>query len=397
MVVDFIPFPTSWPAIGIHLGSMDSEETPTTAAQAQLIRHLADKSTFALLGIAPAKASPHTEHVNHWIEQGQHGQMHYLANHLRKRLDPGQFLPGARNVIVVADRHASNPPARLPWKQVPHGRIARYAWGDDYHRMIKKRLHVLVDALRERWPDHEYRACVDTAPTLEREHAHRAGLGWIGKHTLLIHRDLGSWVLLGQIVTTLPIEHAAQQGEIESDHCGSCTRCIDACPTNCIDPEGYRLDAQRCISYLTIEHRGKIDPALHPLMGDWIAGCDVCQEVCPFNEGSPTRGGRDQSQVEGQVRDAYQPRPPAPAIELLEVMGWNADDRRRAFQGSALKRIKLDEFRRNAVIAAGNAVMEKEDQALRDRIEELAKSPDEPDLVRATAQQTLERLGGTEA
>ena len=140
--------------------------------------------------------------------------------------------------------------------------------------MIKKRLFRLADLLRERWPDHHYKVAVDTAPILEREHAMRAGLGWVGKHTLIIHPRLGSWLLLGQIVTTLDI----QPDEPAIDHCGTCTRCIDACPTNCIEP--YQLDAQRCISYLTIEHRSLIDHEFHSAMGDWIAGCDVCQEVC---------------------------------------------------------------------------------------------------------------------
>jgi len=372
--------------------------------RAEHVRRLATQQGFALVGVAPAAPSDHGEYIHQWLGENKHGQMAYLANHLDVRLDPRKLLPGAQSIICVADRYhgtappdgpGEHPPPPLPEAQpTPTGRVARYAWGDDYHRVMKKRLFALADALRQQWAGHEYKAAVDTAPILEREHAHRAGLGWVGKHTLLIHPRLGSWLLLGQIVTTLPIEpdKPNDRPTIEPDHCGTCTRCIDACPTDCISP--YQLDAQRCISYLTLEHRGPIEPTLHTEMGDWIAGCDVCQEVCPFNQEGriDTAAGQSDAEYAAPIHPRYTPRPPGPAISLLELLGWDADARQDAFQSSALKRIKLDMLKRNALIAAGNHLAGHDDPPLRARIEQLAQDADEPELVRLTARQVLDRL-----
>jgi epoxyqueuosine reductase len=236
----------------------------------------------------------------------------------------------------------------------------------------------MADALRQSEPEHDFRCAVDTAPLLEREHAHRAGIGWVGKHTLLIHPQRGSWMLLGGIVTTLAIEH--DDARPMPDHCGTCTRCIDACPTDCITP--YAVDASRCVGYLTIEHRGAIDATLHEAMGDWIAGCDICQEVCPYNsEGT-------------EHHAAYAMRPPGPAAQLLDVLGWDAPRRQDALVRSALKRIKLDMWKRNALIAAGNYLLEHDHAELRGRIKQIATDENEPPMVRQTAVQTLQRIGG---
>ena len=365
------------------------------------IRTMARGRGFALAGVAEATPVDHGDYLRKWLAAGRHGEMGYLAEHLEKRIDARKLLPGARSVICVADRHASmdpadhDDPAPTPAAGQPLGRIARYAWGDDYHKVIKKRLHELADALRDRWPNETYRAAVDTAPILERDHATRARLGWIGKHTLLIHPRVGSWLLLSEIVTTLEIEPDAA-GPI-TDHCGTCTRCIDACPTDCIRP--YQLDASRCISYLTIEHRGPIDPSLHEPMGDWIAGCDICQQVCPFNgEGQGRRaGGRgpgneDGAAAGGAVHDEYAVRPPGPRVSLMQVLNWDAAARREALTRSALKRIKLDQFKRNALIAVGNYLADRSDAALLKRIKDLAADDGESQLVRQTAEQVLERL-----
>ncbi len=366
------------------------------APRAQTVRRLAQEQGFALLGIAPAQPSEHTEHVVTWLARGSHGEMGYLAQNIEQRLDPRALLPGARSIICVADLYVEGPTpsAAMGKSEIPFGRIARYAWGDDYHRVMKKRLHTLADALRERWPEHHYRTTVDTAPILEREHAQRAGLGWTGKHTLLIHPDLGSWLLLGEIITTLPLQTAADAGSGPmTDHCGTCTRCIDACPTQCITP--HQIDAQRCISYLTLEHRGPIDPALFPAMGSWIAGCDVCQEVCPFNQ--EQRGFKEDRSAaalssKASILPNYRPRPPAPGIQLLDLLNWDGEERRRAFERSALKRLKLDQLKRNALIAAGNYLRERNQPALRHRIEEIAGNAQEVELVRATASAVLARL-----
>ena len=371
----------------------------------QHVQRLATEQGFALAGVARAEPSDHRQYIRQWLGENKHGQMAYLADHLDKRLDPRKLLPGAQSIICVADRYHQSAPPDEPGEQTtpprspdtpptPTGHIARYAWGDDYHRVMKKRLFALTDTLRQQWPGHEYKAAVDTAPILEREHALRAGLGWVGKHTLLIHPQMGSWLLLGQIVTTLPIEDDPPLGTttIEPDHCGTCTRCIDACPTDCITP--YELDAQRCISYLTLEHRGPIEPSLHTQMGDWVAGCDVCQEVCPFNQEDriDTIVGHSDTEHTAPIHPRYTPRPPGPAISLLELLNWDADARQSAFQSSALKRIKLDMLKRNALIAAGNYLASHDDAPLLLRIQQLAQEADEPELVRSTAKQILKRL-----
>jgi epoxyqueuosine reductase len=366
------------------------------------VRRAAIGLDFALLGIAPASVSDYGAEVTRWLAAGKHGQMSYMNDVLSARLDPTVLVPGARSVICVADRYADSAPpvqnddersraATQTEPSHPHGKIARYAWGDDYHRLMKKRLHKLADQLRELWPEHVFLTTVDTAPILEREQAVRAGLGWIAKNAMLISPSLGSYILLGEIVTTLDIQTDAEAGQsIRTDHCGSCTRCIDACPTQCIEPR--TIDASRCISYLTLEHRTAIDPSLHPLMGDWIAGCDVCQEVCPFNQQQTPA-----STSPIPSHPAYQPRPPAPSVPLLQLLNWTAADRQRAFERSALKRVKLEMIKRNALIAAGNHLASHDDEALLRRIKQIAASADEHELVRETARQVLTRLHPSQA
>ncbi len=359
------------------------------------VRQIAAELGFALCGVTEALPADHRQEVIDWLAAGKHGEMHYLAENLELRLDPAKLLPGARAVISVADDigHKDDADPAASAGGYHQGRIARYAQFNDYHTVIKKRLHELTDVLRTLAPSHEFRACVDTAPTLEREHARRAGLGWTGKHTLLIHPTLGSHLLLGQIITTLPLAPDPAEHLPDTFHgCGSCTRCIDACPTHCITPNS--VDASRCISYLTIEHRGTIDPALHESIGDWIFGCDVCQDVCPFN--TP---GRAEHRT---THTAYGP-PRTSTLNTLDVLNWTEDDRRIAFTRSAMKRAKLDAMKRNALIVAGNHLRREHPSArpasagrvsspLQTRIEQLASDPAESDLVRVTAQQILTAL-----
>ncbi len=314
---------------------------------------------FALAGVCDAHPSAHQQAFKDWIERGEHGSMEYLARNVELRLDPTVMMPGAKSIIMVADQYATRGETdsqrqsgvaqfselcagRELNQNPPIGRIARYAQGRDYHVVMKKRLHRLCDELQAEFPDETFRAFVDTAPVLEREHAARAGLGWIGKHTLLINPKRGSWLLLGGILTTLDIDHSTI--EPVTDHCGACTRCIDACPTDAITP--YSVNASRCISYLTIERREPIDPQFNEPIGDWLFGCDICQEVCPHN--SP----RAESIDVGEANAAYESR--HSSFDLLEVLNWDEDDRRRAFQTSALKRATLDMFKRNAAIALAN-------------------------------------------
>ena len=298
---------------------------------------------FALAGIAPAAFTSREPEFRAWLDAGKHGVMEWMTQLLDERLDIRRMLPGARSVLMVADlyaRRGSDGPA-------PAGaaRVARYARGLDYHAVMKRRLHRVAAALRARHPGHEFRTFVDSGPVLEREHAYRAGLGWVGKHTLLIHPRLGSYFALGGIVTTLEMRQqsvsdpSAPMAGIVPDHCGTCTRCIEACPTGAITP--YSVDARRCISYLTIEHAPTIDPALQDRMGEWGFGCDICQEVCPFNAprpgDAPYPAYRDELGVGAH-------------LDVAGVLNWGRAAHRRAVSGSAMKRATLPMLKRNAAI-----------------------------------------------
>lgn len=377
------------------------------------IQQACEREGFALAGIAPCAALSHGDVLQAWIQSGKHGSMAYMAEQLPQRLDPNHVLQGAKAAIVVADQYA--PRGAADEHQPGTGRIARYARGRDYHDFIKKRLRRLIQELRPLVPDHRFRACVDTAPVCERELAGLAGLGWIGKNTMLIHPERGSWMLLGVILTTLDL------GETVTipDYCGTCTRCIDACPTQAISD--HSVDATRCISYLTIEHREAIDHRLHAGIGDWILGCDVCQEVCPHN--SDRGKGADQIawkpiakphttaplpgvwgtppapdavvDPDAEIQPAYAPR--RINLPLLETLGWNEADRREAFATSAMKRVTLAMLKRNITIAATNHALRSKDPAfsaaLVRKLKGLAQDDSEPELVRQTAAECLSRLG----
>lgn len=331
---------------------------------------------FALSGIAPAESIEHHRELIEWLEAGRHGEMTYLEAHLAQRIDPRKKLVGAQAVICAADRYASVGEEERP--QPRQGRIARYARGNDYHRVMKDRLHALSDTLAGEFPGHRFVSCVDTAPILEREHAARAGIGYVGKNTMLIEPGIGSYLLLGEVVTTLPLEPIAPPLE---DHCGTCTRCLDACPTQAIAP--WSVDATRCISYHTIELRNAIAPEFHEAIGDWLFGCDICQEVCPHNGPTP----RTQA---AELHPAYASR--HAHFDLLEVLGWDEVERRTRLGGSAIKRAKLWMLKRNALIVAGNWLARQSDTALVNRIRELATDAGEHEIVRSTAALVLRRI-----
>lgn len=301
---------------------------------------------FALAGIADASASRYRDELIHWIDAGKHGTMQWMHEHGEKRADPNAVLEGARSAIMVADLYAKRASNIDPPIEPGQGRVARYARGRDYHIVMKKRLIAFVKELQLRFPDDMFRVFVDTAPVMEHELAQRAGIGWTGKHTLTIHPKIGSYFLLGGILSTRPFPPPENQSPV-TDHCGSCTRCIDACPTDAITP--YSVDARRCISYLTIEHREPIEEGFHKAIGDWIYGCDICQEVCPHNsprsiEALPPEG-RSINEAYTPIRDRF---------DLLSVINWTEDDRREAFRGSAMKRAKLEMMQRNAAIVLKN-------------------------------------------
>lgn len=329
---------------------------------------------FAHAGVCEARASARETELRRWLAEGRHGTMDYLER-VDAMVDPQRVLEGARSILCVADRYhggrdrvARTGPAR--------GRIARYARGRDYHDVLRRRLRRLARAIEAACPNGAARGVVDTAPLMEREHAVRAGLGLVGKHTLLIRPREGSWLVLGEVVTTLEV--APDEPIDRSDPCGSCTRCIDACPTEAIGP--FTVDASRCLSYTTIEHRGPIDPALHEPTGDWLFGCDICQEVCPHNQPTRARRGLEVLEPYAVRRDGF---------DLLEVLGWNEDDRREAFITSSLKRAKLPMIRRNAVICAGNVLRERPVPELLARLRAIAGDPGEDPLVRETACEVL--------
>lgn len=337
---------------------------------------------FASAAVCDARPTEHPEALRAWLAAGKHGEMRYLAERLDLLLDPARLLPGARSVVVVADRYHDGRPDRRTSPRV--GRVARYARGRDYHLVLRRRLERLVAAISPRLPGASWRICVDTAPLLERELAARSGLARIGKHTLAIARGLGSWILLGEVLTDALI--APSDPDPSPDPCGGCTRCLDACPTRAITP--FSVDATRCVSYLTIEHRGEIAESFHAPLGDWIFGCDVCQEVCPHNQ--PTRRA-----ARAPIEPSLAPR--RAGFDLLEVLGWREEDRRAAFTTSALKRAKLAMIRRNAVIAAGNALAAgaidpDEGRRLAARLRAIAADAAEEPLVRRTAEVVVARI-----
>ena len=308
----------------------------TGFAIAYRIKKRAKELGFDLVGIASAEGSNYTDYLRTWLADGKAGEMAYLNKRFDERVDPQIYLPGARSIICVAMNYFVSlepPPAGV------NGRIARYALGDDYHDLLKSKLHALADAIRLIAPDAQTKAAVDTAPVAEKELAARAGIGWLGKNTCLINPKIGSWLLLGEILTTLEIPPDASA----TDHCGTCTRCIDACPTHAITAP-YQLDASKCISYLTIEHRGDIAPDLQSQMRDWLYGCDICQDVCPHNRKAPAATAPE-----------FKPRFPSGSLPVSDVMNWDDETYRSTLRGSAMKRTKLPILKRNAAIVLENA------------------------------------------
>lgn len=300
------------------------------------IKQFARSLGFDLVGIAPAGPSAHRDYFRQWLDQGSAGTMHYLYDRVEERVDPATYLPGAKSVICVAMSYYA--PLQTPPADPSAGRIARYALGDDYHDLILKRLNKLADWLRATVPGTHTKRGVDTIPVMEKELAARAGIGWMGKNTCIIHHKAGSWMFLGEVLTTLELP----PDQPATNHCGSCTRCIDACPTQAITGP-YQLDAKKCISYLTIEHRSEIDPALQDKIGNWLYGCDICQEVCPFNhQPLPTS------------EPAFLPRFKDGTINAAAAEHWDIEEYRNTFRHSAIKRIKLPQLHRNAAVVNRN-------------------------------------------
>jgi epoxyqueuosine reductase len=380
-------------------GSRGVVPTPQQTLGQEVVQLCLDAG-FAAAGIATLEPVERQSAFTHWIDQGKHGDMNWLAETLEARCDPHSLLPGATAAVMVADLYSDRQSGSVDGdSQEQHARIARYAQGHDYHTTLKKRLHKICDVLNAQHPQSRTRSFVDTAPVHERELASRAGLGWIGKHTLTIHPRLGSWFVLGGFFTTLPIAPPLNQ-TLQTDHCGTCTRCIDACPTNAISP--YSVDATRCISYLTIEHRGPIQNDLSSSIGHWFAGCDICQEVCPHNSprNSP-RTSRQADQSLGATDGTHQPSVRA-GFDIAEVLGWDEATRRARFAKSALKRIGLAQAHRNAAINAGHALEHgtlspPQARMVREALCDLAWNAKADPLARDAARSALLRVEQIEA
>ena len=289
---------------------------------------------FELAGVAPAGPVADFPRYEQWVAQSYAGDMRYLTDkRAGVRADVGNLLPGARSVICVGKRYNTDHEPRTGAK------ISRYAVSRDYHDVLREDLDRVAARLLAIEP-FEYKICVDTAPLLERSLAREAGLGWIGKNTCLINEPQGSWFFLGEMVTTL----ALATGEPPPDRCGSCTRCIDACPTQAIVPAGdvWTVDSRRCISYLTIELRGPIPQEMHSAMGDHVFGCDICQEVCPWNSRAPLTAD-----------PSFAPRP-AVLDSLDRWAALTKDEFKEAFASTPVSRARYEGFQRNVAIVRGN-------------------------------------------
>jgi epoxyqueuosine reductase len=348
-------------------------------ATADLLKSWALEAGFDRAGVAMLGPLEHGEDLVRWLDRGDQAGMEYLGRRLEARLDPSQIFPGARSVLCVAlqyhplhleDGERQPEPKGDLWR-----RVARYARGMDYHKVMGERLRALEIRVRKAFPDCETRRYVDTGPVLERELASRAGLGAVGKNTMLLHPEGGSWFLLGELFLSLDLA----PDQPLADLCGSCTLCLDACPTGAL-PEPYRLDSNRCISYWTIEHRGPLPAEARRMVGGWVFGCDVCQEVCPWN-----------SEPAAAVHPEMELPPERGELTLARLLGLPREEYVERLRGSPMKRAKLAGLQRNAAVAMGNRLESR-------YIGPLAAAMGEGEaLVRGHAAWALGRIGGAEA
>jgi epoxyqueuosine reductase len=287
---------------------------------------------FGKVGIIRAEVlTEERARLQEWLSRGYHGEMAYMARDPDQRTDPEQIFPDARSVVVVAlnyytaQQHSVSPGA---------GKVSRYAWGDDYHDILGDKLRELLRWIKQQWPEAEGKVCVDIQPAMDKAWAVRAGLGWMGKHTNVITHELGSWVFIGELLLNLTLEY---DDDTVADQCGSCTLCIDACPTNAI-VEPYVLNATSCISYATIESRApEIAKDIGANLDGWIYGCDVCQDVCPWNHAPAVT-----------TEDRFAPRAGNVNVSLAEIFELTPETYAARFRGSAMKRAKLPGLQRNA-------------------------------------------------
>lgn len=330
---------------------------------ATAIRQWSEDFGFQQTGITDIDLQQHQQHLEQWLAKHYHGEMHFMEKHGSKRSHPEQLLPGTLRAITVRmDYLPTESELQNSLDDGNRAYISRYALGRDYHKLMRKRLASLADKIARVAGPHNHRAFVDSAPVLERGLAEKSGLGWIGKNSMLINSEAGSWFFLGEIFTDLPLPVDPPQ---EDMHCGSCTSCIDDCPTGAIVGP-HQVDARRCISYLTIELKGSIPEELRPLMGNRIYGCDDCQLVCPWNKFATA-----------SAEDDFQPRNNLQSAQLLDLFAWSEAEFLNRTEGSAIRRIGYQSWIRNIAVALGNApYSDNTYKALE------ARAADESDIIR---------------
>ena len=362
-----------------------------TSADTIWIREQARSIGLDLCGVVRAENFPELARFEEWLGRGYAGEMKYLED--PKRRNPLLVQEDLRTVIVCGLNYNTAHPysveaAARPQEAEPHGWISRYAWGSDYHEVMWEKLNALTDALRERFPQGFHsRAYADTGPVAERVFAKHAGLGWLGKNTLLLNESMGSWFFLGVILTSLDLAPTlAAADSPPADLCGNCRQCLDACPTGAL-VEPYLMDARRCISYLTIELRGSIPHEHREAIGWQVYGCDICQDVCPFNREAPQT-----------ANSKFQPRQSNSGESLLEpnlvwLAGLNESEFRAIFRSSAIKRTKWRGMVRNACIALGNARLSRQNAAHRSAIEVLERlASSQESVIAESARWALSRI-----
>jgi epoxyqueuosine reductase len=324
----------------MHVNASTTEDRlPASAQLAEQIKQWGLELGFAAVGIGDIDLAQDEAHLLRWLRRQYHGDMHYMARHGVKRSRPERLLPGTLRVISVRMDYLTPEAQPAPAGEPAQGFVARYARGRDYHKLMRKRLQLLAARIEQAVGPFGYRAFVDSAPVLEKALARKAGLGWIGKNTLLLSRSAGSYFFLGELYTDLPLP-IDQPGE---EHCGSCRACLAVCPTQAIVGP-YQLDARRCISYLTIESHESIPEPLRPLIGNRVFGCDDCQSVCPWNKFAMLSGEED-----------FKPRHGLDSAALIELFGWSEESFLERTAGSAIRRLGHERWLRNVAVALGNA------------------------------------------
>lgn len=349
----------------------------------QVVKDEAHRLGFQLVGVTPPDPPPHFAEFEKWLAAGRHGEMSYLASERsrQRRSDPRQILPECRSILMLGMRYPASVFSAATRQGTYTGKIASYAWGQDYHQVLPSRMEALMKSIQTQIGRAvPYRWYTDTGPILERDLAQRAGLGWIGKNTCLIHPRMGSYFFLAEILLGIELEF---DPPFQADHCGNCTRCLDACPTRCILPD-RTLDARRCLSYLTIEQKGPLPFEMRPRLGEWVFGCDICQQVCPWN----IRFAASRAEA------VFEALPERPQPDLIAALRLDSMAFNQLFRSSPIKRTKRRGYLRNVAVALGNQAAGSGDEVAARALAQALLSDPEP-LVRSHAAWALGQVGGS--